>query len=58
MRYGSADNKIIASPNALPNALMNRNAAITSDRIDLGALVKAYSNPEMEAKISEMAIKA
>lgn len=46
-----------ASPSAEARADMNRNIAITRDRIFLGALVNAYSRPVMEAKISLNAIK-
>jgi hypothetical protein len=46
-----------ASPSAEARADMNRNIAITRDLIFLGALVKAYSRPVMEAKISLKAIK-
>jgi hypothetical protein len=35
----------------------NRNTDITSDRMFLGAFVKAYSNPVIDAKISLRAIK-
>jgi len=35
---------------------MNRKKDMTSERMFLGALEKAYSRPVMEAKISEMAM--
>jgi len=38
-------------------AEVNRNIAMTSDFIFLGALVNAYSRPVMDAKISERAIR-
>jgi hypothetical protein len=38
------------------NADMKRKTDITSERMFLGALVKAYSNPVIEAKISLIAI--
>jgi hypothetical protein len=46
-----------ASPRAEDRADMNRKTDMTSERIFLGALVKAYSRPVIEARISEMAIK-
>jgi len=39
-------------PMAEPKAFCRRNIPITTDFIDGGALVKAYSRPVMEAKIS------
>lgn len=53
MKYSQTN----ASPRALATALMNRNTAITSERMFLGALVKAYSRPVIEAKISLMAMR-
>ncbi len=38
-------------------AEVNRNTAMTSDLMFLGALVKAYSRPVMDARISESAIR-
>lgn len=38
-------------------ALVNKKIPITRDFMFLGALVKAYSRPVMDAKISESAIK-
>lgn len=46
-----------ASPMADATALVNKKIPITSDFMFLGALVKAYSRPVMDAKISESAIK-
>lgn len=46
----------MASPIALEIADMKRKTDITSERIFLGALVKAYSSPVMEARISEIAL--
>ena len=46
-----------ASPSAAASAVINRNTDMTSDRMFFGALVKAYSRPVMDAKISENAIK-
>lgn len=37
--------------------LVNRNSAMTSDLMFLGALVNAYSRPVMDARISENAIR-
>ena len=37
-------------------AVVNRNIAMTSDLMFLGALVNAYSRPVMDAKISEIAM--
>ena len=70
---GSAERGTKASPMAEENADMNKKMAMTIDRIDLGALEKAYSRPVtgelleippqrhglpvIDAKISEMAIK-
>lgn len=45
-----------ASPRADAMALVNRKIPITSDFIFLGAFVKAYSRPVIDAKISESAI--
>jgi hypothetical protein len=38
-------------------ALVNRNSAMTSDLMFLGALVNAYSRPVMDARISESAMR-
>ena len=38
-------------------AVVNRNTAMTSDLMFLGALVNAYSRPVMDARISENAIR-
>jgi hypothetical protein len=38
-------------------ALMKRKTAMTSERIFFGALVKAYSRPVIEAKISLKAMR-
>lgn len=46
-----------ASPMADEIADVNRNIAITQDLMFTGALVKAYSRPVMEAKISLNAIR-
>ena len=53
---GSTVTGIRAKFNALLTADVNRYMDITTDFIDAGACVKAYSRPVMEAKISEMAI--
>ena len=45
-----------ASPMAEEMAVVNRNIAMTSDLMFLGALVNAYSRPVMDAKISEIAM--
>jgi hypothetical protein len=37
--------------------LVNRNSAMTSDFMFLGALVNAYSRPVMDARISENAMR-
>ena len=38
-------------------AEVNRNTAMTSDLMFLGALVNAYSRPVMDARISETAMR-
>lgn len=56
-RRGSAERGMSASPKADAMADWNRNTDMTSDLIDLGAFVKAYSSPATEAKISDTAKK-
>jgi hypothetical protein len=46
-----------ASPMALEMAVMKRKTDMTSERMFLGALVKAYSSPVMDAKISLNAMR-
>lgn len=46
-----------ASPIAEAIADVNKNADMTKDRIFVGAFVKAYSRPVIEAKISLTAIR-
>jgi hypothetical protein len=38
-------------------AEVNKNTAMTSDLMFLGALVNAYSRPVMDARISEIAMR-
>lgn len=46
-----------ASPSAEEIADMKKKTAMTSDRMLWGALVKAYSRPVIEAKISLRAMR-
>jgi hypothetical protein len=46
-----------AMPRTAPKALVSRNMDMTNDFMLAGALVKAYSRPVMEARISEIPIK-
>ena len=52
---GSSQTK--ASPIALDSAVINRKTLITRDLMFFGALVKAYSSPVIEAKISDRAMR-
>jgi len=46
-----------ASPMAEDSADMNKKMDMTRERIFLGAFVKAYSRPVMDAKISLIAMR-
>jgi len=46
-----------ASPSAEDTAEANKNMDMTSERMFLGALVNAYSNPVIEARISLIAMR-
>ena len=54
---GSAERPTNACAIAEEMAFMKRKIAVTIERMFLGALVKAYSRPVIEAKISEKAMK-
>jgi hypothetical protein len=49
--------RLKASPIAEEIAEVNRNTAMTSDFIFLGAFVNAYSRPVIDARISEIAMR-
>ena len=55
--FGSTVTGRSAKFKALPIADVKRKSDMTTDFIDDGACVKAYSRPVMEAKISEIAMK-
>ena len=55
--FGFSDVGESAIPRAEPNAVCNKKRAITRDFMLGGALVKAYSKPVIEAKISERPIR-
>jgi len=46
-----------ASPRADESAVMNKKMDMTRERMFLGALVKAYSRPVIDAKISLIAMR-
>jgi len=51
------NSRLKASPMAEEMAEVNRNTAMTSDFMFLGAFVNAYSRPVIDARISEMAMR-
>lgn len=55
--FGSTVTGKSAELSALPIAEVKRNKDMTTDFIDAGACVKAYSRPVIDAKISETAMK-
>lgn len=55
--HSNCNSRFKASPMAEEMAEANRNIAITSDFIFLGAFVNAYSRPVIDARISENAMR-
>jgi hypothetical protein len=49
--------RLKASPMAEETAVVNKNIAMTSDFMFLGAFVNAYSRPVIDARISENAMR-